>query len=156
MFAEGEIEAVGAEEYCAGMGEFIKSPLAVISAHTRMSRPVERNTLDHQMDADLIDASAAILLGAHHFLCPFHIFGKQIKGQSVFARCDELHHCINLTVPVSHNRQQRIEQFMPHQFLVGVSSQDIKASLTTAVKAQTQKVNDVLKPQSKMNLLKRY
>ena len=42
-----------------------------------------------------------------------------------------------------------------YQFLVGVSSQDIKASLTTAVKAQTQKVNDVLKPQTKMNLLKR-
>ena len=42
-----------------------------------------------------------------------------------------------------------------YQFLVGVSSQDIKASLTTAVKAQTRKVNDVLKPQTKMNLLKR-
>ena len=42
-----------------------------------------------------------------------------------------------------------------YQFLVGVSSQDIKASLTTAVKAQTQKVNDVMKPQTKMNLLKR-
>ena len=42
-----------------------------------------------------------------------------------------------------------------YQFLVGVSSQDIKASLTAAVKAQTQKVNDVLKPQTKMNLLKR-
>ena len=42
-----------------------------------------------------------------------------------------------------------------YQFLIGVSSQDIKASLTTAVKAQTQKVNDVMKPQTKMNLLKR-
>ena len=42
-----------------------------------------------------------------------------------------------------------------YQFLVGVSSQDIKATLSADVKAQTQKANDVLKPQVKMNLLKR-
>ena len=42
-----------------------------------------------------------------------------------------------------------------YQFLVGVSSQDIKATLSADVKAQTQKANDVMKPQVKMNLLKR-
>ena len=42
-----------------------------------------------------------------------------------------------------------------YQFLVGVSSQDIKATLSADVKAQTQKTNDVMKPQAKMNLLKR-
>ena len=42
-----------------------------------------------------------------------------------------------------------------YQFLVGVSSQDIKATLSADVKAQTQKANDVMKPQTKMNLLKR-
>ena len=42
-----------------------------------------------------------------------------------------------------------------YQFLVGVSSQDIKATLTADVKALTQKANDVMKPQVKMNLLKR-
>ena len=42
-----------------------------------------------------------------------------------------------------------------YQFLVGVSSQDIKATLSADVKAQTQKANDVMKPQAKMNLLKR-
>ena len=42
-----------------------------------------------------------------------------------------------------------------YQFLVGVSSQDIKATLSADVKAQTQTANDVMKPQTKMNLLKR-
>ena len=42
-----------------------------------------------------------------------------------------------------------------YQFLVGVSSQDIKTTLSADVKAQTQKANDVMKPQAKMNLLKR-
>lgn len=42
-----------------------------------------------------------------------------------------------------------------YQFLVGASSQDIKATLTAKAKAQQTKVNNVLKPESKMNLLKR-
>lgn len=42
-----------------------------------------------------------------------------------------------------------------YQFLVGASSQDIKATLPAKVKAQQMKVNNVLKPQTKMNLLKR-
>ena len=42
-----------------------------------------------------------------------------------------------------------------YQFLVGASSQDIKATLSADVKAQTQKANDVLKPEFKMNLLRR-
>ena len=42
-----------------------------------------------------------------------------------------------------------------YQFLVAASVQDIKATLTASVKAQQTKVHDVLKPQSKMNLLKR-
>ena len=42
-----------------------------------------------------------------------------------------------------------------YQFLVGASSQDIKATLTANAKSQTIKVNDVMKPQAPMNLLKR-
>ncbi|MBR6841840.1 MAG: fibronectin type III-like domain-contianing protein, partial [Prevotella sp.] len=42
-----------------------------------------------------------------------------------------------------------------YQFLVGASSQDIKATLPATVKAQQTKANDVLKPQAPLNLLKR-
>ena len=42
-----------------------------------------------------------------------------------------------------------------YQFLVGASSQDIKATLPAAVKAYTEKAHDVMKPEVKMNLLKR-
>ncbi len=42
-----------------------------------------------------------------------------------------------------------------YQFLVGASSQDIKATLPAAVKAQQTKVNDVMKPNVKLNVLKR-
>ena len=42
-----------------------------------------------------------------------------------------------------------------YQFLVGASSADIKATLPAAVKASTVKANDVLKPQTPLNLLKR-
>ena len=42
-----------------------------------------------------------------------------------------------------------------YQFLVGASSQDIKATLTAPTKSQTTKANDVMKPQAPINLLKR-
>jgi beta-glucosidase len=42
-----------------------------------------------------------------------------------------------------------------YQFLVGASSQDIKATLTANAKSFQTKVNDVMKPQVQMNLLKR-
>ena len=42
-----------------------------------------------------------------------------------------------------------------YQFLVGASSQDIKATLTAKAAAQQTKANDVMKPQVKMNLLRR-
>ena len=42
-----------------------------------------------------------------------------------------------------------------YQFLVGASSQDIRATLTAKVKGQQTKVNNVLKPQVRLNLLKR-
>ena len=42
-----------------------------------------------------------------------------------------------------------------YQFLVGASSQDIKATLPAAVKASTEKVHDVMKPEVKMNILRR-
>jgi len=42
-----------------------------------------------------------------------------------------------------------------YQFLVAASAQDVKATLPAAVKAGTVKVNDVLKPQAPLNLLKR-
>ena len=42
-----------------------------------------------------------------------------------------------------------------YQFLIAASSQDIKATLTANAKAWQAKVNDVMKPQVQMNLLKR-
>jgi len=42
-----------------------------------------------------------------------------------------------------------------YQFLVAASVQDIKATLTANAKAQQTKANDVMKPQTQMNLLKR-
>ena len=42
-----------------------------------------------------------------------------------------------------------------YQFLVAASAQDVKATLPAAVKAGTVKVNNVLKPQAPLNLLKR-
>ena len=42
-----------------------------------------------------------------------------------------------------------------YQFLVGASSQDIRAILTTSASASQVKVHDVMKPQVEMNLLKR-
>ena len=42
-----------------------------------------------------------------------------------------------------------------YQFLVGASSQDIKATLTANVKSQSTTAHDVMKPQVQMNLLKR-
>ena len=42
-----------------------------------------------------------------------------------------------------------------YQFLVGASSQDIKATLTANAKAQETKANNVLKPEVKLNLLRR-
>ena len=42
-----------------------------------------------------------------------------------------------------------------YQFLIGASCQDIKATLKANAKAQQTKVNNVMKPETKMNLLKR-
>ena len=42
-----------------------------------------------------------------------------------------------------------------YQFLIGASSQDIKATLTAPVKSFQTKANNVMKPQAQMNLLKR-
>ena len=42
-----------------------------------------------------------------------------------------------------------------YQLLVGASSQDIKATLTANAKAQETKANDVMKPEVKLNLLRR-
>ena len=42
-----------------------------------------------------------------------------------------------------------------YHFLIGASSQDIKATLKAKAKAQQTKVNNVMKPEKQMNLLKR-
>ena len=42
-----------------------------------------------------------------------------------------------------------------YQFLIGASSQDIKATLKANVKNQQKKVNNVMKPEKQLNLLKR-
>ena len=42
-----------------------------------------------------------------------------------------------------------------YQFLVAASATDVKATLTAPIKNQQVKAHDVLKPQTRMNLLKR-
>ena len=42
-----------------------------------------------------------------------------------------------------------------YKFLVGASSRDIKTTLKADVAASSEKVNDILKPQVELNLLKR-
>lgn len=42
-----------------------------------------------------------------------------------------------------------------YKFKVGASSRDIRATLTASATASTQKVNDILKPQTELNILKR-
>jgi beta-glucosidase len=42
-----------------------------------------------------------------------------------------------------------------YQFLIGASSQDIKATLKANAKNQQTKVNNVMKPEKELNLLKR-
>ena len=52
----------------------------MICSHPGMSGSVEWRSLDHQMQTNFIDASAAILLCGHHPVCPFSVFCKQIYG----------------------------------------------------------------------------
>ena len=52
------------------------------------------------------------------------------------------------------NSQWKVDEG-DYQFLVAASSRDIKATLTAKVNGSTEKVNDVLKPNVKLNLLRR-
>ena len=64
------------------VGEFAEAPFAVVSAHAGVSRAAERHTLDHHVDADFVDAPAAVLLRLHHAVCPFFVFGIAILPAS--------------------------------------------------------------------------
>ena len=62
-----------AGQHGGGVGKLPESPFPVVGAHAGMPGPVERNTPDHHMNADLIDATPAILLRRHHAVCPFPV-----------------------------------------------------------------------------------
>ena len=52
------------------------------------------------------------------------------------------------------NSQWKVDEG-EYQFLVAASSRDIKATLSAKVEGAVEKVNDVLKPNVKLNLLRR-
>ena len=76
MVAQGKVEAGAAPQNSLRVRELAETPLAMVGAHARMARPIERNTFHHHVNAHLVDAAAAILLGLHGAFCPFYIFGK--------------------------------------------------------------------------------
>ena len=90
MFSHREIAFGFPKQDGARMREFAEPPLAMISAHARMTRSVEGHAFDHKVDANLVDAASAVLGGGHYLLRPFHILGEQIEGKAVFATFDFL------------------------------------------------------------------
>ena len=76
MLAEREIGVRFPSQNGLRVGKFAEPPFAVIRAHTGVSGSVEWYALDHHVDADLIDATAAVLLRPHHTVCPFLVFCK--------------------------------------------------------------------------------
>ena len=70
MLAEGQVEAGAAHKDGLGMGELPKAPFPVVGAHARVAGAVEGDALDHHVDAHLVDAAAAVLLGGHDALGP--------------------------------------------------------------------------------------
>lgn len=80
MLSQRQVEARAAFEHGLRMRELAETPLAMIGAHTRMPRAVERYSLHHHVDTHLVDATAPKLLGAHDTVSPSHILGKQIHS----------------------------------------------------------------------------
>ena len=122
------------------MREFAETPDPMIGTHAGMSCPVERHALDHQMQADFVDASAAVLLGGHHAFCPLLVCGKQIQCQPMLAGSDHIHYTVHLGILKGHDRQQRIEELMLHdRFIDGDRIKDrriILHAVTVALSAK--------------------
>ena len=78
MFAERKVEKSVPFEHRLRVCKLAKTPFAVVSSHTRMTRTVKRHTFDHHMNTHLVDTTAAELLGLHHAVCPFHVFREYI------------------------------------------------------------------------------
>ena len=117
-------------EYCAapqdglGVGEFTEAPFAVVGAHAGVAGAVEGNALYHHVEADLVDAAAAVLLGAHHAVGPFHIPGEQIHGERVLAPGDDVHEGIGFGVLEGDDGEERAEELVLNDVLVNGNGVD--------------------------------
>ena len=78
VFPQWKIEAGGTGQRSRWVGKFPETPFPVISSHTGVAGPVERNPANHHMEAYFVDAATAILLGGHDALCPFFVPGEQV------------------------------------------------------------------------------
>ena len=76
------------------------------------------------MDADLVDATAAILLGLHGAVGPFYVLGKQIHGQRMLALGDSVHQRVNFGIFEGHDGQQRTEKLVLYDVFVDVDGID--------------------------------
>ena len=80
MFAEREVEKRAASEDGLRVCELAETPFAVVCTHAGMTCSVERHPFDHHMDADLVDATAAVLLCLHDAVRPAHILREEVHG----------------------------------------------------------------------------
>ena len=81
MLPEGEVEAGPADEHGGGVGEFPEAPFAVVGAHAGVAGAVEGHALHHHVQADLVDAAAAVLLGGHDPLRPLDVLGEEVQAR---------------------------------------------------------------------------
>ena len=132
MLAQREVEASEAAEDGLGVGEFAEAPLAVIGAHAGVAGAVEGNALHHHVDADFVDAAAAVLLGAHDATGPSDVLGEQVHGQGVFPVGDGFHERIDLSVLERDDGQKRAEKFVLDDVLVNTHGIDDRGSVTAA------------------------
>ena len=112
MFTQRQIELRASVQHCGRMREFTESPFSMICAHAGVTCSVERRPLDEQVQADFVDASAAVLLSLHGLFRPFDILGEQIQRETVFSFRDRIHQLVDLFILERYDRDQRAEQFM--------------------------------------------
>ena len=107
MFPEREISFCGADQYGRRMREFPEAPFTVIGAHAGVACAVEWDIFDHELQANLVDAAASVLLCGHDMLCPAEVFGEEIKRQTVLPICYGFHDAVDFAVRIGDNRQKR-------------------------------------------------
>ena len=118
MFTERKIQKCPASEHCLGMSKFAESPFSMISAHAGMSCSVEWDSFHHHVNANFIDASAAVLLCGHDFLCPLHVRSEQIHCERVLPVSYCFHKCIYIFILVWNYREQRAEQLVLNDIFI--------------------------------------